>query len=96
MDPKGVNSVLKLIGKTIKDIPDSPENYEEMGTSEIAPVTLGPMAPVFERISVKILGARTDGVLYLRFNYNWKHPYGSNGYDVRIKSTDGGRTWVYG
>jgi len=72
-----------------------------LGQANINPKLTGPLAPIYSQISCQVFVWKNvidtpnhvGPALFIRLQYSWEHPSGSNGYTVTLVSTDGGRTF---
>lgn len=55
----------------------------KMGTFQLSVDRMGPAAPLFVSMEVTVYyGADSKGNIYFKYDYNWQHDRGSNGYVV--------------
>jgi hypothetical protein len=72
-----------------------------LGTVNINPKLTGPLSPIYTQISCQVFVWKNvidtpnhvGPAIFLRLQYSWEHPSGSNGYTVTLVSTDNGQTF---
>lgn len=94
---KPINSFLSASRLTdkIKSLTNT-DKYEEIYHTDVSSKNFGIFALIISNLSVTVkAGKGKNGVIYLIIEFKYTHTDGGgNGYDLRIKSNDNGKTWT--
>lgn len=96
MENANYAKVIKTLGIAVGDIPKN-SKYNELKTIDIPPNSLGLFAPAIDSMTLVVKGAFIDTTAkyVILLNYSYEHSNGgSNGYEVRLVSSDAGKTWL--
>lgn len=94
---KPINSFLSSARLTdkIKSAPTA--KFEEIYDADVDPKNFGVFALIISELSINVkVGKEPTGRIHLNIGFKYTHTHGgSNGYDLRVKSSDNGKTWEF-
>lgn len=94
---KPINSFLSSARLTDKIKTATVGKFEEIYDADVDPKNFGIFALIISKLSINVKSGKDSRErLHLIIEFKYTHADGgSNGYDLRVKSSDNGKTWEF-